>query len=260
MSTSADDTNESALSGAATGWNSQCNYGGVPSGNEYAFGRAEPRGRLNPPQSTGKREQRTSRFPVGSLVVGSFCKRIDDGGRIEAMWKHAVVVLSLTLVGLAFGVSEVEACSCVIGSGAPAGLSREEQSEHYRKSYREHVRQQFGEAYAIFSAEAIAVGRDTVTFRLDDVWKGELPRELSMAAAPDPNVYPTASISSCDYFFKAGTRYLIFAYGSSVATMKTEPCTPTGELAIDFAGGADVRIWTMETLDELVPVRSKPKG
>ncbi len=123
------------------------------------------------------------------------------------MWKHAVVVLSLTLAGLAFGVSEVEACSCVIGSGAPAGLSREEQSEHYRRSYREHVRKQFGEAYAIFSAEAIAVGRDTVTFRLDDVWKGELPRELSMEAAPDPNVYPTALISSCDYFFKAGTRY-----------------------------------------------------
>ena len=157
------------------------------------------------------------------------------------MRKHAVVVMSLTLVGLAFGVSVVEACSCVIGSGAPAGLSREEQSEHYRKSYREHVRQQFGEAYAIFSAEAIAVGHDTVTFRLDDVWKGELARELSMAAAPDPNAYPTASISSCDYSFKAGTRYLIFAYGSSVATMKTKPCTPTGELKIDFAGGANAR-------------------
>lgn len=57
------------------------------------------------------------------------------------MWKHAVVGMSLTLVGLAFGVSEVEACSCVIGSGAPAGLSREEQSGHYQKSYREHVRE-----------------------------------------------------------------------------------------------------------------------
>jgi hypothetical protein len=176
------------------------------------------------------------------------------------MWEHAVVVMSFTLVGLAFGVSEVEACSCVIGSGAPAGLSPEEQSEHYQKSYREHVRKQFGEAYAIFSAEAIAVGRDTVTFRLDDVWKGELPRELSMAAAPDPNVYPTASISSCDYFFRAGTRYLIFAYGSSVATMKTKPCTPTGELKIDFAGGAYVSNSTMAALDELVRVRSKPKG
>ena len=98
------------------------------------------------------------------------------------MWKHAFVVLSLTLAGLAFGVSEVQACACVIGSGAPAGLSREEQAEHYRKSYRDHVRQQFGEAYAIFSAEAIAVGRDTVTFRLDDVWKGELPREMSSSS------------------------------------------------------------------------------
>ena len=176
------------------------------------------------------------------------------------MWKHALVVLALPLVGLTFGVSEVEACACVIGSGAPAGLSPEEQSEHYRKSYREHVREQFGQAYAIFSAEAVAVGRDSVTFRLDDVWKGELPRELSMPAAPDPNVYPTAPFSSCDYIFKAGTRYLVFAYGSSVATMKTKPCTPTGELKVDSAGGAYVRNSTMAALDELVRVRSKPKG
>jgi len=154
------------------------------------------------------------------------------------MWKHALVGLSLTLSGLAFGVSEVEACSCVIGSGPQA--------------YREHVRKQFGEAYAIFSAEAIAVGRDTVTFRLDDVWKGELPRDLSMEAAPDPNVYPTASYSSCDYVFKAGTKYLVFAYGSSVATMKTRPCTPTGELMMSSSA-------TVAILDELVPVRSKPK-
>jgi hypothetical protein len=174
------------------------------------------------------------------------------------MWKHAVVVLSLTLAGLAFGVSEVQACACVTGSAAPAGLSREAQSEHDRKSHSDHVRTQFGEAYAIFSAEAIAVGRDTVTFRVDDVWKGNLPRELAMEAAPDPNVYPTASISSCDYVFKVGTRYLIFAYGSSVATMKTKPCTPTGELRFDLV--ASVTNSTMATLDALVPVRSKPKG
>jgi hypothetical protein len=174
------------------------------------------------------------------------------------MWKHAVGVLSLTLAGLAFGVSEVQACACVIGSGAPAGLSREGQAEHYRKSYSDHVRTQFAEAYAIFSAEAIVVGRDMVTFRVDDVWKGNLPRELSMEAAPDPNVYPTASSSSCDYVFKAGTRYLIFAYGSSVATMKTKPCTPTGELKFDFAGAAYVTNSTMAILHELVPVRSKP--
>lgn len=62
------------------------------------------------------------------------------------MWKHAAVVLSLTLAGLAFGVSEVQACACVTGPGAPAGLSREEQSEHNRTVYGDHVRKQFAEA------------------------------------------------------------------------------------------------------------------
>jgi hypothetical protein len=42
--------------------------------------------------------------------------------------------------------------------------------------------------------------------------------------------------------------------------MKTKPCTPTGELKIDFAGGAYVSNSTMAALDELVRVRSKPKG
>ena len=167
------------------------------------------------------------------------------------MRNHAFVVLSLTLASLGFCVSEAEACSCVIGLDTAARASRAEQAEHFRESYREHVTRQFGEAYAIFSAEAIAVGRDTVTFKLEDVWKGQLPRELSMEAAPDPNVYPTASISSCDYVFKAGTKYLVFAYGSSVATMKTRPCTPTEELMMSA---------TVAILDELVPVRSKPKG
>ena len=151
------------------------------------------------------------------------------------MWKNALAVVALAPIGLVFAVSQVEACSCVTGP----------------QTYREHVRKQFGEAYAIFSAEAIAVGRDTVTFRVDDVWKGELPRELSMEAAPDPNLYPTAPISSCDYLFKAGTRYLIFTYGSSLATMKTKSCTPTGELMMNAA---------VSILDELAPVRSKPKG
>src|SRR5687768_16076971 len=175
------------------------------------------------------------------------------------MWKHAAVV-SLTLAGLAFGVSEVQACACVTGPAAPAGLSRDEQSEHNRKVSSDHVRKQFAQAYAIFSAEAIAVGRDTATFRVDDVWKGHLPRELSMEAAPDPNVYPAAPSSSCVYVFKTGTRYLIFAYGSSVASMNTKPCTPTGELNVDLADLKYVPNLTMAILDELVPVRSKPKG
>jgi len=174
------------------------------------------------------------------------------------MWKHTVV-LSLTLAGLAFGVSEGEACSCVTGPLAPAGLSQAEKLDHSRRIYREHVRREFEQAYAIFSAEAVAVGRDSVTFRLEDVWKGDLPRELSMEAAPDPNVYPTASISSCDYVFKAGTKYLIFAYGSSVATMQTRSCTPT----LDITGSEDTRFISNQAiaaLDELVPMRSKPKG
>jgi hypothetical protein len=165
------------------------------------------------------------------------------------MWKP-VTVACVALFALSANASSAEACSCVLDVPPTQGLSQAETAEHFRKAYRAHVRKQFEESYAIFSAEAIALAPDRITFLVQDVWKGDLPGELSMKGFPDLAVYPRETISSCDYFFSAGKKYLVVAYGSSLETMTTKPCTATGEL---FGNGA------IATLDELVPVRLKPR-
>jgi hypothetical protein len=165
--------------------------------------------------------------------------------------RTCATVLSLIFV-LAANVADAGACSCVIAPPPPPGLSQAERTEHFRKTYRAHVRKQFDEAYAIFSAEVIALGPDRITFRVEDVWKGDLPRELTMKGVPDPAVYPLEMISSCDYIFKARVKYVIVAYGSSVENMMTKPCTSTGELVFSVNE-------TILALDDLVPARLKPK-
>jgi len=171
------------------------------------------------------------------------------------MWKS--VIVACAFFAISAHAASAQACSCVLDIPPTQGLSQTERAENFRKAYRAHVRKQFEEAFAIFSAEAIAVGRGKVTFRVEDVWKGELPHELTMAAPIDLSEDPTAVIASCDYFFKSGKKYVVVAYGSSVATMMTKPCTSTGEIPPDKRP-MFIRNETIAALDELVPVRLKP--
>jgi hypothetical protein len=172
--------------------------------------------------------------------------------------KTGATILLLILAALAAGAADSEACSCVIDPPPPAGLSQAERTEHFRKAYRAHVRKQFEESYAIFSADVIALAPDRITFRVEDVWKGDLPKELSMKGVPDPAVYPLETFSSCDFIFKARGKYLIVAYGSSVENMMTKPCTSTGLIPQDARPMFTVNE-TILALDELVPARLKPK-
>ncbi len=193
-------------------------------------------------------------LPIASCAVYPHWRLLIEGCR---MWKP-VTVACVVFFALGANAPPAEACSCVIDPAPPPGLAQAQRTEHFLKAYRAYVRKQFEESYAIFSAEAIAVGRGKVMFRVEDVWKGELPRELTMDAAIDPSEDPTAFTSSCDYFFKSGKKYLVVAYGSSVATMMTKPCTSTGEIPPDRRP-MFIRNQTITMLDELVPERLKPR-
>jgi hypothetical protein len=173
------------------------------------------------------------------------------------MWTRTVV-FSLAVATLVANVSDAEACSCVLDVPAAEGLSQAERTEQFHKAYRANVRKQFDESFAIFSAEVIALAPDMITFNVEDVWKGDLPRVLSMKGVPDLAAHPRTVLSSCDYIFKSGKKYLVVAYGSSVETMMTKACTATGEIPPD---GRPMSILTqaIAALDELVPVRLKPR-
>jgi outer membrane protein assembly factor BamB len=143
--------------------------------------------------------------------------------------------------------SPVERCSCVTSNPIPPGLSDEEKRAHLRENTRRQVRRLLADAFAIFSGEVIAGKPGSVTFKRDRLWKGDLPQEFSVASAPffgpDGSVY----FSSCDYSFKVGQKYLVFAQASNTATVEAMACTPTGELKYATEVAA--------MLDELAPKR-----
>jgi hypothetical protein len=74
------------------------------------------------------------------------------------MWKP-VTVACVAVFALGANAPSAEACSCVIDPAPLSGLSQAQRTEHFLKAYRAHVRKQFEEAYAIFSADAMGVGR-----------------------------------------------------------------------------------------------------
>ena len=159
------------------------------------------------------------------------------------------MLASATVACIGGGVSDVEACSCVTGGPMPAGLNEKERVEFQREATRKQVSEVLGRSYAIFSGEVITIEGDRAKFKLEELWKGDLPQEFSMASGgyrlPDGSM----TITSCDYTFTAGRKYLVFAQASATRNMEAMPCTPTRELT----SAADV----VAILNELMPNRPK---
>lgn len=102
----------------------------------------------------------------------------------------------------------------------------------------------FNEAFAIFTAEVVGGDTFTVKFKVGKLWKGGLGDEIVMptgAKKRDDMTY----INSCDYTFRRGESYLVFAYGESAEKMQARACTRTKVLAL---AGAEV-----EELDTVGP-------
>jgi hypothetical protein len=83
------------------------------------------------------------------------------------------------------------------------------------------------------NAERIFVGRVIVrndliaTFVVEAVWKGDDAREVTLQQGQAlPN--GTFTISTCDYLFHLGVRYVVFAYRKDAA-LKASNCGPTEE-------------------------------
>ena len=159
---------------------------------------------------------------------------------------RTIEVLGAIVKARALRASSVEMCSCVIDA-MPPGLSQQEQAEFRRESLRKQVRTLLENAYAIFSGEVVAANQNTVTFKPDNVWKGDVRLEVAVAFGPFTSPDGTVSMSSCDRTFAVGRKYVIFARASYIATFEAMPCTPTGELKDAEA--------VVAILNELVPKR-----
>jgi hypothetical protein len=150
----------------------------------------------------------------------------------------AVLTLALAAEGTTFG------CVC---PPLPAKVTPEEA--------RAELVKDFNGAFAVFTGEVVALDTFEVKFKLDKVWKGSLGDELVMRTGAIAGGDGTYSVSSCDYSFRRGEKYLVFTYGDTAAEMLAHACSRTKP-----ASRAEQE---MEALDEIAPREkrnSKPEG
>jgi hypothetical protein len=83
---------------------------------------------------------------------------------------------------------------------------------------------------AVFSGQVVARTPLTVTFLVENVWKGSVSRRFEMASGAVGNADGSIT-TSCEFPFKVGETYVVFAYGSSRQSMHASQCTFTNALA-----------------------------
>lgn len=146
--------------------------------------------------------------------------------------------LSLAAAGSALG------CVCVL---SPRALTPEEA--------RAALVKDFNEAFAVFTGEVVGGDTFKVKFKVDKLWKGSLGDEIVMPTGAKKYEDGTYSVNSCDYSFKIGERYLVFAYGESAEKMQAHECTRTKPLA-----RAGTEVEQLDTVGPHEKRNQKPSG
>ena len=88
----------------------------------------------------------------------------------------------------------------------------------------------FNEASAVFSGEVVALDTFKVKFKVAKLWKGDFGDEVVMSTGTKDNGDGSHTSSSCNYDFKLGEKYLVYAYGDSPEEMQARACTRTRPL------------------------------
>jgi len=108
------------------------------------------------------------------------------------------------------------------------------------ESVRAARQKEFDKATVVFSGEVIKSGRFKVEFKVDKIWKGDSVNHITMLTGTIDNGDGTHTSSSCDFSFKLGEKYLIYAYGE-FNELKTHECSRSSLLknAVEEAEGLE---------------------
>ncbi len=103
--------------------------------------------------------------------------------------------------------------------------------------YRKGVPNQYMERRKKDSGKNVEYETLVVKFQVGRWWKGEATTEVFLVTDETKNSDGTWSGSSCDYHFKEGESYLVYAYGKgnelrTYACTRTRPLTKTEDLKI----------------------------
>jgi len=139
--------------------------------------------------------------------------------------RSVLLILFVAMVSLGSSRTAV-ACSC---GGEPGNRSDAE--------IKAAIVKEFNESANVFSGEVVALDLLTVKFRIITIWKGDAIEELTMSTGTVKLGEDSYRSSSCDYNFKVGEKYLVYARWAENNQLIAQSCTRTTVLSkglLDF--------------------------
>lgn len=104
------------------------------------------------------------------------------------------------------------------------------------------IAREFNESASVFSAEVVALDTFTVKFRLITMWKGEALAEFTISTGAKKISEDSYRSSSCDYNFKPGEKYLVYARATDDNQLVARSCTRTNLLSSEEADVPELNI------------------
>jgi hypothetical protein len=141
-----------------------------------------------------------------------------------------VSVLALAFVATVGNWSIAEACDCPVRPPPTPDLTPEAAAAWERKALQLDVTEEFRRAVAVFSGDIVKTDIFRVRFKVDRVWKGKLPPDFLMRTGARRAADGSVTTTSCDYYFPRSGKFFVFAFGSSIRTMRATSCTHTSDL------------------------------
>lgn len=132
------------------------------------------------------------------------------------------VQCTMLFIAIALFVCSGSAFACVCG-GESSRLSKDE--------VKAAIVKEFNDAAMVFSGEVISRDTFQVKFRTISIWKGDAFQELIMSTGAKKIGEDFVRVSSCDYKFEMGEKYLVYARSADDYELVARSCTRTKLLA-----------------------------
>lgn len=134
-------------------------------------------------------------------------------------------ILQLLFIAIVSVGASQSAFACVCGS---------EPGKRSDTEIKAAIVKEFNESASVFSGEVIARDMLTAKFRIITIWKGDALDEFTMSTGTVKLGEDSYRVFSCDYSFKVGEKYLVYARWAENNQLVAQKCTRTAVLSSEL--------------------------
>ncbi len=141
-------------------------------------------------------------------------------------------MIPLLAAFLLFNAYSVSACVCAGTPGVTEALNQSGavfSGKLVSAEYQKGVSNEFKSIQEDMTGKKVDYEVLVLRFQVEQWWKGGSTAEVTLLTGQTRNPDASESISDCDYPFKVGKRYLVYASDSD-GKLRSDACTRTQEL------------------------------